>query len=204
MLPTVPDPTHPALARYLASLPQGVDSYPECTVRAATLIAALDLLELEGTEGLPEPVRALIEGPPHRSQHVREVHNLLFFSWLRDARFDGDEAFLSFTDAAFRRFYARPLYRVAFMMGRPDQVASASRRIWAWVRRGTRLEVTGRGHQHVWLRITSPPHLFDALHARVLARGLAVAYRSAHGLDSLTVTPHGQTPTELRLKVGWD
>ncbi len=197
------DTSHGELRAYLASLPQGVDSYPECTVRAATMIAALDLLDLDGTEGLPEPVRALVADPPHRSRHIPEVHNLAFFSWLRDERFEGDEGYLTFTDAVFHRFYAMPLYRVVFMVGRPDQVASASTRIWGWVRQGTRLEVTGRGDGHVWLRATSPPHLFDALHARVLARGLAIAYRLAHGYERLAVSLHEQTPTELSLKVAW-
>jgi len=204
MLPCVSKPSHPQLARYLARLPQGLDSYPQCTVRAATMIAALDLLDLEGTRGLPEPVRALVEAPPHRSRHIPEAHNLAFFSWLRDERFEGEEGYLTFTDAVFHRFYAMPLYRVAFMMGRPDQVASASSRIWSWVRHGTRLEVTARGAQHVWLRVTTPPHLFDALHARVLCRGLAVAYRLTHGQQHLAVSSHEQTSTELRMKVTWD
>lgn len=199
----VPDPSHPELARYLASLPQGVDSYSECTVRAATMIAALDLLDLGSTEGLPEPVRALIADEPHRSHHIPEVHNLCFFSWLRDERFDSDEGYLTFTDAVFRRFYAMPVYRVAFMMGRPDQVASSSARIWSFIRKGSRLEVARRGDQQLWLRVTHPPHLFDELHGRALARGLAIAYRMAHGLEDLTVTVEGQSAVKLQLRVHW-
>lgn len=194
---------HPTLATYLAALPQGVDSYPGCTVRAGTLVSALDLLDLESTEGLPEPVRALVADPPSRSRHVPEVHNLAFFSWLRDERFEGDDGYLTFTDAVFRRFYAMPLYRVAFMMGRPGQVASASPRIWTWVRQGTRLEVVGRGERHVELRAVSPPHLFDALHARIFARGLQVAYRMAHGFERLSVTLGEQTPTAIPMTVDW-
>ena len=191
------------LGDYMASLPQGLDSYPECTVRAATLISALDLLDLDSTEGLPEPVRSLVADPPHRSRHIPEVHNLAFFSWLRDERFEGDEGYLTFTDAVFHRFYAMPLYRVAFMMGRPDQVASASSRIWGWVRQGTQLEVTGRGDGHVWLRASSPPHLFGPLHGRVLTRGLGIAYRLAHDYEGLEVSLIERTPTEIRMKVEW-
>lgn len=200
---SVAEPSHPRLSRYLASLPQGVDSHPECTVRAATMHAALDLLDLEDAEGLPGPVREVVLDPPHRSRHIPEVHNLAFFTWLRDERFEGDEGYLTFTDAVFHRFYAMPLYRLAFMMGRPDQIASASTRIWGWIRSGTSLELVSRGEAHVDLRVRYPDQLFDALHARVLARGLAVAYRLAHSYEELSVTPGEQTPSELLLEVRW-
>ncbi len=199
----VPDSSHPELATYLASLPQGLDSHPECTVRSATMRTAIDLLDLESTEGLPEPVAALVADPPHRSHHIPEAHNLCFFSWLRDERFDGEEGYLTFTDAVFHRFYAMPLYRVAFMMGRPEQVAASSSRIWSFVRKGTHLEVMRRAEEVAWLRVSYPPYLFDALHGRVLARGLAIAYRMAHGLEDLWVGVEEQTATELHLRVHW-
>jgi len=167
------------------------------------MIAALDLLDLQSTEGLPEPVRALVADASHRSHKIPEVHNLCFFSWLRDERFDSDEGYLTFTDAVFRRFYAMPVYRVAFLMGRPVQVAASSGRIWGFIRKGTRLEVARRADQQLWLRVTYPPHLIDALHGRVLARGLAIAYRTAHGLGDLAVTVEGQSAVKLQLRVHW-
>ena len=195
------------LESYLAQLPRGLDSYPECRVRGGTLVAALELLDLDGDEELetlPSAVREWVQSPPPRTRHIPEVHNLAFYCWIRDQRFQSDHDYLTFVDAVFRRFYASPLYRVAFMMSRPEVVAAASPRIWSWVRDGTRLEVLSREPGYVHLRVNTPPHLFSPLHGEVLARGLGIAYRSAApAAKPLEVTVREQEPTALELDVRW-
>ncbi len=194
----------PHLTRYLEGLPAGWASHPGARVRAATLNTGVDLLGLRPEPEMPEPLRALLaESPPGR-HHIPEVLNQALYAWIRDARFEDDESFYAFTDKVFQRFYASPVYRVAFLMARPELLAGTSARLWGWVRTGSRLEVQIRQDRELVLRLQYPLGLFAALHAEMLRRGLGIAYRATRGVEGLEIETVEHTLDELRYRLRWE
>jgi hypothetical protein len=177
-------------------------------VRFSTVSAALDLLRLDPAAdcgGLPEAVAALVQAPPARVGFVPEVYNLAFYSWVCDVCFEDEADYWGFVDRVFIRFYAMPLYRVAFLMARPESVASATPRLWSWVRKGSRFEILEREEHRLVSRLSYPPRLFDRLHVDGLARGLRLAYERAEPSVRrevrMEVAEHGET--ETRFEVTW-
>ena len=146
----------------------------------------------------------LVGGVAPGRHHIPEVLNQALYSWIRDARFEDDESFYAFTDKVFQRFYASPVYRVAFLMARPELLAGTSARLWGWVRTGSRLEVQSRQDRELVLRLQYPLGLFGALHAEMLRRGLGIAYRATRGVEGLEIETVEHTLDELRYRLRWD
>lgn len=56
-------PASPRLERYLAGLPDGLGSYPQCQAKGSVLRSLLEGTALERA-GLPEPLRRRLDDPP--------------------------------------------------------------------------------------------------------------------------------------------
>ena len=65
----------PNVARYLTSLPNGLDSYPQCEVKGSVLRQLADSTPVPfPSQGLPPQLEALVETPPLPSDWIPEVH----------------------------------------------------------------------------------------------------------------------------------
>jgi hypothetical protein len=73
---------------YLERLPLGVDSHPECEVKASVLRDVLATRSLgDVLDALPVPVRELVTDPPPINAWIREVHALVAMLAIRDRHF---------------------------------------------------------------------------------------------------------------------
>jgi len=168
------------LQRYLASLPRGVESYPEAQVKASVYRDGLDSFDLaREVEGLPEPVAELILDPLPVTAWVPEVHSLSVLLALRDRLFEpGPEGLDRYEHWVFERnlrLLRRPLYRALFLLISPERLLSGVERRWSAFRRGTSARVVASGPGFAEIVISHPPKLYD----QTVHRGLAGALRAA-------------------------
>ena len=78
----------PSVRAYLERLPFGIDSHPECEVKASVLRDALASRALDSDlDALPAPVRELVRSLPPVSAWIREVHALVAMLAIRDRYF---------------------------------------------------------------------------------------------------------------------
>lgn len=174
----------PSVDRYLASLPGGLDAYPECEHRGEPLWVWLQRTPTAGlAEQLPPPT-ALLLGPGHAiPAWVPEVHANVIYLAVREVCFADDGAFLAHAYGRNRAVLETPTNRVLFWAASPKAILRAAGLRWSSLHRGTAIDVriVGDGAAHVTL--TYPPRLFPEIILRGTATGFAVALENAGAND---------------------
>ncbi len=163
--------------RYVAALPRGLASYPECQIKASVLRSFFERVELRPlVERLPDTLRDLVLSPPPPSMWLAEVHTTAIFMAAADTILPGDH----FVDHAYRTNYAlldSTMYRVLFRLVGARRVLTKATESWSQFHRGSSLTARSfdeRGGAAA-LRINAPAHHIPAL----LAEGYATALRAA-------------------------
>lgn len=197
----------PSVAEYFELLPLGLDSHPDCVVKASVYRNALESRPLnEVVTELPDALVQLVREPPPVSVWVPEAHANAIMIAIRDRHFEagpaGLDAFQEWAHERNQRLLTRPLYRALFLLLSPERLLSGLERRWSAFRRGTSLHVleAGRGHAAVSLRY--PTNLYD----EVALAGLTGAFRAAAeaaGAHAIKVELAERTPRQARWVAGW-
>lgn len=155
----------PRLVQYVQTLPEGLDSYPDCQIKASLYRALLDQVSLpsEVVEALPACLRALVEDPVPISGWVPTVRHMALRSAMCDVAFRSEEEFFQVTYDNQRALFRGPLYAILFRVGTPRLFIRGAGRRWTAFHRGTSLEVTSAQERSGSLSLTYPPHLWDTL-----------------------------------------
>jgi hypothetical protein len=169
---------------YLASLPSGLDSYPDYLVKAAPYrhyLASLDF----GAEArsLPDPLRRLVETPLPMSSWMPEVHAAAFMTAVRDLLFSDDESVYTSVLRSNRALFSGPLYKALFFFLTPEKMFQHAQSRWASMHRGIKLTTEACSASGATFRVDFPPHLIESLVARCLQTGFLVAVEAAGGKD---------------------
>jgi hypothetical protein len=197
---------YPSLDRYLESLPNGIDSYPEATVKGAVLRSMLLEVDFKPEPGvLPAAVERCAQEPPATSTWVPETFHGALSEAIYDARFHehgGMPAFESWVLERSRKLISSPLYKVLFFVVRPERVFIGAQKRWSAFHRGSRFEITDEGATRRTVRLSHPPHLFShhALHA------FAASFRAAGecaGLRQVQVRFDRELPGATIYTVEW-
>jgi hypothetical protein len=129
----------PNAARYLASLPQGLRSFPDCKVRDITAeLYANAFNALAGEPGLPTPVADLLGGiasGPWYPEVVFQVAHLV----VRDRVFDDDAKFFEWIFNANALVFDRPILRNLMRLVSPTLVVLGATKRWAAFHAGSEL-----------------------------------------------------------------
>ncbi len=179
----------PTAAAYVARLPDGLASHPECVVKASVLRDVVDArpLDRDDLDALPPEVAPLISEPPPVSAWVPEVHALVAMIAVRDRHFAPGEvglaAYEAWTYERNRKLLARPLYRALFLVLTPERLLARVETRWAMFRRGSTLELVGSAPGRAELRMSYPSHLVEHTTARGLRGALRAATELAGGRD---------------------
>lgn len=140
MHPSRVDPArHPALAHYLAGLPHGLDSHPECAAKASLTRQILAARPLELADDLPSVLLDLAAHPPPTSAWIPEVHHRALLMLLYDQEFRSLEAYERFTYEMQLRLWSSRLYAVLLRWTSAPRLLSSVSQRWAQLRRGTTL-----------------------------------------------------------------
>lgn len=194
----------PTTREYLATLPEGLDSYPEAQARGSMARAVLDY-QPEGLDPtrLPDELRWMLEHPPTANQWIPEARVLALMHAVRDLAFDTDEDFFEWVRSSLHDLFATPVYRLLMAMASPQMLARQADRAWARVRRGTVRQLEERGDNHNLGTLRYPPHLFDRFSMGIVCAGVEVTYRMSRA-RAPEVRMLEWTPTYARIMVVYD
>lgn len=190
-----------SIERYLATLPHGVDSYPEYEQKGSIIRSYLDSGAFDGSGvELPAAVRALLASPPAPTQWVPEVHaNVLFLVMM------GKLGETGFEDLVYRentRLLSGPLYAILFKLVSPERVLRASGARWAQFHRGIELAPIRPGHNEASVDMRCPLALLPGPLARVYATAFRAALEAAGG-KQVRVEMVGERPDGYRFHATW-
>lgn len=197
-------PEYPLLERtraYVASLPQGLASYPECRGKVSiwkNILRWTDTGELRGRV------------PPELTIFTSE--GLLDVTWmsvaesfachlaLRDTLFRTDSAMADHFRMLDRRLLSGPLYRMLFAVASPHRVVHAADRRFRAMFEGITLEARPEDACRVSLSLRYPPRLLPELVGRLylVAFEVAVELAGAKAVRS-RVLEHGDTAARYEL-----
>lgn len=149
------------MQEYLAALPNGVDSHPDCTVKASVLRELVGSNLFSRVKSfVPKPVDAICASPPPVNTWINEVHLNVILAALLDHEFDGDEArFRAWIHEANRVLLGGPLYRAIFYFVGPRRLLDRAGDRWAQLRRGTTLAMLDHQRTSARLELRFPKNL---------------------------------------------
>ncbi len=191
----------PRAARYLASLPSGLASYPECRAKTDFSHVVLgDYPKLLEEARLPEELRRHFDlGAP--GQMMPECTAITLRLILRDLQFAGDEPYLAWTYEASARVFRSGVYRMLMYVMSPSLVIMGAAKRWSAFRVGTTLSAKA-DKKSAQLELTYPPRLYPELVLLGHAQSFRAAVDAAGAADSkVELTGHSETVAGFR--VSW-
>lgn len=183
----------PTLDEYLAQLPNGLDSFPSCTIKASVMRDALAAKPVPDDPSLPEPIRAFLQSPPPVSSRVPEVLSNALLSTLFDVHFGGRDrqAAYDWTRASTRALLRTPLYRVLFAVLSPERLLNGAAHRWHAFRQGTDVVMLDRGRGFAQLELTFPLGLHSDLTLFLLAAAFQAAVDCTGARENTVDVTHG-------------
>ena len=197
----------PSVAAYLERLPRGIDSHPQCMVKASVYRDALDSRPLDSVLALlPDAAKELAEHPPPVSAWVPEVPTMVLMIAIRDMHFDPDDAgldaYAEWTRQRNLKLLTRPLYRALFLVLSPQRLLKGVQRRWGVFRRGTEIETTESGPNSAAVRVSFPKHLYDRT-ALCGMRAAMLAALEAAGARKLEMVVVSMSDREAHYEARW-
>lgn len=162
---------------YLARLPAGLESYPQCRIKGA----AFSPLVKSPPPGfdvspLPEPLRSVVERPPSVTDWVPEVWFAALVHYLRDDVFDTDEACRAWNLEGLRNTLGGPLYRMRFAFLSPRRMAKMAPRSWSSFRQGSERTLLEEQPDHNVGRLDYPENLVDEFYMGFHGQSIELIY----------------------------
>jgi hypothetical protein len=133
----------PETCKYLASLPQGVQSFPKCMVRNVAVEAYVrEFSGLASEPGLPEPVAELMRGGA-RTTWLPETVFQVAHVVVRELAFSNDAQFFQWVFRANAELFDKPLLRSLMRLLSPGLIVIGAGKRWTTFHQGSEL-VPGR------------------------------------------------------------
>ncbi|MEW5740676.1 MAG: hypothetical protein AB1938_17240 [Myxococcota bacterium] len=194
------------LEAYLASLPRGVDSYPDCVQKVSISREFLRFLPSAGLSGkVPAPVEELLGKRLPASAWVPEVHACALLLAILDAHFSDAEAFVARAYVANKELLTGPLYRMLMFVASPLYLARNAESRWNTFHRGIKMATESLPQEKsgtAVFRLEYPRLLLP----EVLARSYSTAFKAAleaAGGRSVQVEVAGWQPETCRFSCTW-
>ena len=172
------------LREYVAQLPDGLDSYPDCVAKGS--IARLALREFEWREvyeTLPEPLREGLRHRPLPSAWLPEVHSVALHMAAADAEGLSMEDVLRWSHESNTRLAESPMYRIVAAVASPAILLRTAALSWRLLHRGVSLSIESQASGRTEAAIEHPPHLWNELVHLSTAQGLRAAVEAAGGRE---------------------
>jgi len=174
----------PSVEAYLASLPRGLASYPECQHKGEPLGVWLQRSPTRDVARLvPPQVAALLDGDRAALSWVPEVHTNVLYLAMRQAHFADDAAFLAHARECNRAVLETPMNRLILWAAAPRSILRGAGLRWASLHRGSSMEVRVLRDSSAEMVLTFPRGLYPELVLRGNATGFAAALENAGARD---------------------
>ena len=177
----------PRAAAYLATLPEGLASYPTYKVRDMVLEPYVEkFAALAGEPGLPTEVADMLAGRA-RGQWMSEVHFQVAHLVVRDRGFADDGPLFEWAQRAASQTFDRPILRNLMRLVSPTLVVLGASKRWSAFHSGSELTadkvVESGGRAGCTARLRYPPHLFAPLFLVTLEHSFSVALAASRARD---------------------
>jgi hypothetical protein len=188
---------------YVAGLPAGLDSFPECLAKGSVLRSTLAQQPVERIlASLPEPLRLLVSDPPVDSEWLSEVKLAAIFHAVVDVRGYGESEMLAWARDRNRVLFRNPAYRILMAVSSPATLLRGATMRWSNWHRGSSLEIEGIVDVGVRGLLRFPPGLFDDLMLQAFGEAFGAAMELARARDPVTRIEVLE-PGVARFLVGW-
>lgn len=191
----------PIASQYLAALPAGEASHPQCLVKGSILRSLLETSPVPfPVKELPAFLATLLESPPLPNEWVSEVKfNTLM---LAHEELMPANVFREWVYSRNRRLLSSSLYRILFLVVSPERLLNQMSSRWAAFRKGTELIIVDRALKHFVVDLRYPSFLYEQ---RVLAN-MTVAVTAAldaSGAQATQVTVSDIRERSARIDIRW-
>ncbi len=148
---------------YLAALPEGLDSYPECQTKGSLFRSALAGHDVNELKGLPEVLHKHIHDPPPAGLWIPAVHVIATVHAICDRYYPSEQEVLAWGMRRTSTVAAHTFYRPLLRVSGPRVFFSMTARVNRLFQRGTSfdMEVNERGRSVA--RLSFPPYLHTRL-----------------------------------------
>jgi len=170
----------PRLTEYLASVPGGLDAYPECQARSGILQTFLEAGP--ALDGELDPFVARLLAPPARGFIPEVVLNAGFLA-VGDLAGMSEAGYVAWHRAANARLFQGLIFRALMSVFSPMVLLERAPSRWESFHAGTRLTVKKDGAQAAVAELTFPPRLYTELHLRGIAESFVAALEHARGRE---------------------
>ncbi len=193
----------PTLATYLVSLPNGIDSYPQCLAKASLLRAVVD--ELGGPrklDGIPPPLARELAKPSPPNAWIREVTYVAAHFALLDALGLSEPEMLEATYRANRKLTESRMYRALAQLASPNLLLRGAEISWRLIHRGVSLRMHP-GSQKMEIFVRHPSGLWTAVAHQSAALGFRAVVEASNG-DNADAQVVESRLDGARFEVTWD
>lgn len=183
-----------AVEAYLAKLPQGLASHPECKIKWSAVQRSLDLCPPGGERGLPSELVEFISRPHSPNEWVPEVYMHVWLVYAATQWCASEEAFMDHFIESNRQLFEHFAYRVMFRLVGPRKIISQAAARWRNFHQGTTLEpIELRSREAVLHHVVPANHCPEHI-ARAYA-GAIIAGVGLAGAREVEVETRAQSPT---------
>lgn len=197
MRPGVDPRVFPATSAYVASLPHGLASYPECATKGILMRSAISSHPFHPSwKNLPTEIVSAIKSPPLPTSWASAVLTDAVFCVISDTFYPSREAVLKWNYDRTFHLARVPLFSHITDFAGLEHFLRGAARLHNIFQRGTILEVQP-AKLHADIRLTHPPYLHGELnHASnegVFRAALETAGALSPRVEMLSSTPEGAT-----------
>lgn len=193
------------LSKYLAALPRGLESHPEClvkgTVARSFLLGAVPEAALDRVD-LPGPIAAVIRSPPPNSVWISEVHFFGALLAVRDLLGLEEAAWKQWFKERNQRALTNPVLRLVMNATSPEMLLSLSGVYWGVTHRGSKLSVVEKTGGSATVVLDHPHNLVNADVGGFLTMALTVPLLLTRA-KSPAIALTSNTPTRSTFAGTW-
>lgn len=194
---------YPKLTEYLASLPDGLASYPECKAKGTLIKSIIEgQLADDLTDGAPVELANVIRNPPTFNQWVPATWSDALFYLVVDRKYPTEEAMIDWCYKRTLKMGQSAMYRALVRAAGPKALLKMGAKVHDMFQRGTTLRVE-LGAKEAELFLEHPPylhggwnHLSNVGLFRALLRMTGVHHPQADMVES--------APKLARYVLAWD
>jgi hypothetical protein len=171
----------PRAAAFVAGLPHGLASYPECQQKASLVRALLEGAPIDVPAGLlPPAIAELLANPPPANVWLPVAVGRAAWLAVLDLRFpNDDETALAFADGTYGALARSSMYSQLLHHLPPSVIARGASLRWRALYRGIELELRHVSAEGASGFMRYPAHLTPRFNAISTARGLAISLRAS-------------------------
>ena len=194
-----------AMNGYLARLPAGLESHSECTVRGSVVRSFLEGLPgHDAYQGVPAPLRAMVETPPLPGQWVPEVHASALMTFAAAQFFPGTTEYRRHLHDSNYALLDSFAYRMLFRLVPAARLLKQTAGRWAHFHRGTELLVVKQqvDRRSATANLHSPAHHVPPPVAEAYSMAFA-AVLEISGEHEVRVDVEAVDPRNTRFQLRW-